>query len=284
MTAHDPIFEPDDYRRVEAAIAFLDRELPQQPELAEVAAAVGLSPFHFQRLFRRWAGVSPKRFLQLLTVEHAKALLEEDASVLDAALDSGLSGPGRLHDHFVTLEAVTPGEFKRRGEGLEIAWGVHPSPFGPVFVAATGRGLCQAAFLGFDGDPSEEEARLARSWSAATLRRDDDATGSWAARLFDHGTGRTPLLVQGTNFQVQVWRALLRIPEGRVASYGQIARVVGRPRAARAVGAAVGANPVAVMIPCHRVIRGLGAAGGYRWGEHRKRALLGWEAARRESA
>ncbi|MCB1055883.1 MAG: helix-turn-helix transcriptional regulator, partial [Acidobacteria bacterium] len=159
----------DDYRRVEAAIAFLDRELPQQPELSEVAAATGLSPYHFQRLFRRWAGVSPKRFLQLLTVEHAKTLLEGDASVLDAALDSGLSGPGRLHDHFVNLEAMTPGEFKRRGEGLDIAWGVHPSPFGPMLVAATGRGLCHAAFLGPDGSTAAEEATLAHRWSGARL-------------------------------------------------------------------------------------------------------------------
>lgn len=295
-----PSAPDDDYRRVEAALAFLEEHRQRQPELAEVAAEVGLSPFHFQRLFRRWAGVSPKRFLQYLTVEHAKELLDQHASLLDAALDTGLSGPSRLHDHFVSLEAVTPGDYKRRGEGLTIRYGRHSTPFGPVFLAATERGICRLAFLpDEDGeaqrlDPLEPQLEaLAEQWPDAHLEANPEATARWARRLSDLQQRRssevTPLLVQGTNFQLQVWRALLRIPAGGAASYRQIAQAIGRPGAARAVGRAVGANPVALLIPCHRVIQALGPSssydwGGYRWGSVRKRALLGWEAARRELA
>ncbi|MDY7093932.1 MAG: methylated-DNA--[protein]-cysteine S-methyltransferase [Acidobacteriota bacterium] len=307
-TSNPPPPSGDDYRRVEAALAFLEAHRQRQPELAEVAAEVGLSPFHFQRLFRRWAGVSPKRFLQYLTVEHAKELLDQQASLLDAALDSGLSGPSRLHDHFVSLEAVTPGDYKRRGEGLVIRYGCHATPFGPIFLATTERGICRLAFLpdadSESGLPPQPEPELlgsellgpelkalAEQWPDAALEADQAATDRWARRLLDlqqrRPTEVTPLLVQGTNFQLQVWRALLRIPAGGAASYRQIAQAIGRPGAARAVGRAVGANPVALLIPCHRVIQALGPSttydwGGYRWGTIRKQALLGWEAARRE--
>lgn len=269
-----------DYARVERAIRYIERHAGAQPALSEVAAAVGLSPFHFQRLFTRWAGVSPKRFLELLTVDHARRLLQDSASVLDAALAVGLSGPGRLHHHFVTLEAASPGEVKARGAGLTIRWGVHPSPFGDALLALTPRGICRLVFLGAGGTAAARD-ELAAAWPAATLRRDDAGTAAAAAAALP-AAGPAPLAlwVRGTNFQVAVWRALLRIPEGAVTSYGELAAAVGRPGAARAAGQAVGANPVAYLIPCHRVIRGAGAPGGYRWGPERKRALLAWEAAR----
>lgn len=271
-----------DYARIERAIRHLERHAGDQPELAEVAAAAGLSPYHFQRLFTRWAGVSPKRFVELLTVEHAKDLLRSRASVLDAALAVGLSGPGRLHDRFVALEAATPGEFKAGGAGLTIRWGIHASPFGAVFAALTARGVCRLAFV--DDEAAEREA-LAAAWPGARLVRDDGVTAAVAAAVFaGNGGAKPPLWVRGTNFQVAVWRALLRVPEGAVCTYGDLAAAIGRPSAARAVGQAVGANPVACLIPCHRVIRTIGALGGYRWGAQRKRALLAWEAARSERA
>lgn len=268
-----------EYERIERAIRYLESHASEQPGLDEVAAAAGLSPFHFQRLFRRWAGVSPKRFLQLLTVEHAKHLLAGSASVLDAAFEAGLSGPGRLHDHFVTLEAVSPGEYKHGGAGLEIRHGVHPSPFGLALVGETDRGVCALAFVDRGGEPAALDW-LRSSWPEARLAADPAATRATVRRIFER-RGPTPLLVSGTNFQVQVWRALLAIPPGRVCSYGRLARAVGRPGAARAVGAAVGANRISYLIPCHRVIRAVGALGGYRWGTRRKRAMLAWESARR---
>jgi AraC family transcriptional regulator of adaptative response/methylated-DNA-[protein]-cysteine methyltransferase len=269
----------EDYRRVERAIAFLDDRWQQQPPLEEIAAQVGLSPFHFQRLFHRWAGVSPKRFVQWLTVEHAKQSLRDSATVLGATFDVGLSGSSRLHDLFVRLEAVTPGEYRRAGRGLEIRWGRHDSPFGPAFAAVTARGLCA---LGFGDDEVEAFGELAGDWPGATLVRDDAATAPWLARAFaPHAGGEgLALFVRATPFQLQVWRALLAVPAGRVTTYGAIAAAIGRPTAARAVGNAVGANPVAWLIPCHRVIRELGTFGGYRWGRARKRVMLGWEAAR----
>jgi AraC family transcriptional regulator of adaptative response/methylated-DNA-[protein]-cysteine methyltransferase len=265
-----------DYRRVERAIEFLDARWQEQPPLAEVAAHLGLSPFHFQRLFHRWAGVSPKRFVQWLTLEHAKPRLRA-GGVLAASLDAGLSGPSRLHDLFVRLEAVTPGEYRAAGRGLTLRWGMHDSPFGPAYLAVTERGLCA---LGFGGE-SEARTEIAHDWPAATLARDQAATAPWAARAFNGGMGEgLALFVRGTAFQLQVWRALLAVPAGELTSYQAIAARIGRPGAARAVGNAVGANPVAWLIPCHRVIRGLGTFGGYRWGRARKRVMLGWEAAR----
>ncbi len=273
------------YPLVAAAIRYLVEHYDEQPSLDEVAAIAGLHPHHFQRVFKRWAGISPKRFAQYLTVEHAKSLLAADESVLGTALDVGLSGPGRLHDLFVACEAMTPGEYKARGRDLVIRYGVHDSPFGPVAIGLTDRGIC---WLGFAGDVDDPVAALKAEWREATLVRDDAAVARIAARLFEGGQGVAadlpPLLLRGTNFQVKVWQALLRIPPGHVASYQQVAAAIGSPAAVRAVGQAVGHNPVAVIIPCHRVIRKSGALHNYRWGESRKRALLAWEAGQRERA
>lgn len=271
-----------DYQRIEKAIHYLQENFQEQPRLAEVARAVHLSPFHFQRLFKRWAGISPKRFLQFLTVEHAKKALDESRSVLDASYDSGLSGPGRLHDLFVSVEAVTPGEYKGRGNGLEINWSFHPSPFGDCLLAATERGICALSFASGDKDRSLE--RLQRRWGKARLREDPAATAPYLEKIFEApkpDASPLPVYLKGTNFQIKVWKALLKIPAGTVCSYRDVARMIGRPTASRAVGGAVGANPVAYLVPCHRVIRSAGDIGGYAWGTARKRALLAMEAARR---
>jgi len=272
--------ETRDYRRVEAALAYLRLNAEAQPSLDDVAAHVGLSPFHFERLFRRWAGTTPKRFLQAVTLARAKAALAESRSVLGAAWDAGLSGPGRLHDLFVTVEAVTPGAFKRGGEGLTIRYGVHETPLGPALVGLTERGLCALSFVE-EGGEAAAVAELAQAWPEANLVEDAGGTRNVVAAAFAEGEDREPLrvLLRGTNFQLQVWQALLRIPPGRVLSYDDVAALLGRPKAARAVGAAVGQNPVAVLIPCHRVLRKSGALGGYRWGLERKQALLAREAA-----
>ncbi|MFQ5745294.1 MAG: bifunctional helix-turn-helix domain-containing protein/methylated-DNA--[protein]-cysteine S-methyltransferase [Acidobacteriota bacterium] len=275
-----------DYCRVEAAIRYLECNFTSQPSLAEVAEHVGLSSSYFQRLFKRWAGVSPKRFLQFLTVEYAKDLLRGSETVLGATYEAGLSGAGRLHDLFVRVEAVTPGEYRSEGGGLEIRYGFHPTPFGSCLLAVTERGICRLEFPGEQERRARVEA-LERCWRRAVIRRDPVATAPFVDRIFgaagvDNGEGGLEILLRGTNFQIQVWRALLLIPEGRVVSYGDIGRFIGRPAASRAVGAAVGANPIAFLIPCHRVIRRVGAFGGYRWGGARKKAMLGWEAARQQ--
>ncbi|HVG44604.1 MAG TPA: methylated-DNA--[protein]-cysteine S-methyltransferase, partial [Longimicrobium sp.] len=231
----------------------------------------------------RWVGISPKRFLQFLTVEHAKRRLEECRSVLDATYDAGLSSPGRLHDLFVTLEAVTPGEYKARGAGLRIACGVHDTPFGPAMLAVTERGLCGLSFVDDGGDAAAAVDELRERWSSATVGEDARATEPLARRIFasDGGDGQPiPLFVQGTNHQVRVWEALLRVPAGAMVSYEQLAGAAGKPDAVRAVAGAVARNQIGYVIPCHRVIRKLGAFGGYRWGTERKLAMLGWEAAR----
>lgn len=270
-----------DAARVEQAICYLDRHYRDQPTLDDVARAVGLSPYHFQRLFKRWAGVSPKRFLQFLTIDRAKVALSAGRSVLEASWESGLSGPGRLHDLFVTLEAVTPGEFKGRGRGLTIHHGSADSPFGTALIARTDRGICGLAFTG----PSNADSALAdlrRRWRGARFVADAVAAREMAETIFGdrRPSPSLTLQVRGTNFQIKVWEALLRIPAGALVSYGDLARVVGHPRAHRAVGTAVGQNPVAYLIPCHRVIKSTGAFGSYRWGASRKRAIVGWEAAR----
>lgn len=271
-----------DYLRVEKAIRFLDDNFRRQPSLGEVAAAVGISEYHFQRLFRRWAGVSPKRFLQFLTADYARALLEQRWTVLDAAYEAGLSGMGRLHDLMVSVEAATPGEVRRRGAGLEIGWGVHPSPFGECLVGVTDRGICALHFL--DGREGAE-AVLRERWPRARLLPAPAEAARLVDRIFRGRQEGAPLALhlQGTNFQVRVWEALLRVPAGAATTYEQVAHDAGAAAAVRAVGTAVGANPVAFLIPCHRVIRKTGAFGEYRWGAARKRALLGWEAARREA-
>jgi AraC family transcriptional regulator of adaptative response/methylated-DNA-[protein]-cysteine methyltransferase len=275
-----------DYARIERAIRFVEANRDRQPELAEIAASVHLSEYHFQRLFGRWAGISPKRFLQFLTKEDAKRRLRESANVLEAALGSGLSGSGRLHELLVECEAVTPGEVRRGGAGLDIRYGFHPSPFGECLLASTQRGICALRFVdrtGLAGRAVELEA-LAREWPKARWVRDPDRTGALASRAFTglaHGNGHGPirLHLHGTNFQIKVWEALLAVPEGSVTTYSALARAIGHPGAARAVGSATGRNPIAMLIPCHRVLRSVGEITGYRWGGLRKQAILAWEAA-----
>lgn len=270
-----------DYDRIAAAIRFIERNFLNQPTLGEIASELGLSPFHFQRLFQRWAGVSPKRFLQFVTVEYAKKLLDQSMSVLDTTYEVGLSSPARLHDHFVSLEAVTPGEYKRRGAGLRIRYGRHPSPFGSILLAVTERGICWLSFLSGESEDTDLVS-FQQFWRGAEFSVDEAGTRAVAERIFarqDNGEGMLSLLVRGTNFQINVWKALLRIPSGFLCSYDQIARAIGNPSASRAVGRALASNPVGYLIPCHRVIHKVGEPGNYRWGETRKRALIAWEAA-----
>ena len=275
-----------DYTRIEQAMYYLAAHTNRQPPLADVAAHAGLTEFHFQRVFSRWAGVSPKRFLQRLTLEEAKRALRESASVLDASLAAGLSGPGRLHDLFVTWTALTPGEYRARGAGLVLRYGFHETPFGECAILLSERGVVGLGFV--SGDAREEALReLSSGWEEAALIEDPDATGDVAARVFSRGEAdpgsAQPLqiLVRGTTFQLRVWEALLRVPPGRVTTYQRIAAAAGcgEGLAARAAGNAIGRNPLAYIIPCHRVIRATGALGGYRWGEARKLAILGYEAA-----
>jgi AraC family transcriptional regulator of adaptative response/methylated-DNA-[protein]-cysteine methyltransferase len=272
-----------DYQRIEKAITYLQTNFLEQPELATVARAVHLSEYHFQRLFTRWAGISPKRFLQFLTIEHAKQQLADSKAVLDVALDSGLSSPGRLHDLFVSVEAVTPGEFKARGAGIHIDYGFHATPFGTCLLGMTPRGICWLSFLGDAGKPGALR-ELKSQWGGASFAERPLTTTPIAARIFSNVSARqrTPLslLLMGTNFQLKVWHALLKIPSGAVVSYEELGGLIGAPAASRAVGTAVGRNRVAYLIPCHRVIRKTGVAGGYHWGEPRKQAILAWEAAR----
>ena len=285
MPCLNPIADPVDARRhraIAAAIRHLVENWQDQPALDKLSEVAGMSPFHFQRLFTQWAGISPKRFLQFLTLDNAKRLLAENNSVLDVALDVGLSGPSRLHDLFVACEAMTPGEYKALGGGLTIRWGLHATPFGPSLVATTERGVCWLSFAE-EEDGRDALAEMAAAWPAARLVEDADATRPVAARAFRwDGQDREPLrlLMKGTNFQIKVWEALLRIPAGAVVSYEDVARAIGQPTAMRAVGAAVGRNPVCVLIPCHRVIQKSGIIHNYRYGVPRKRALLAWEQGR----
>ena len=276
--------EDTDYERVGRAIRFLEERRAEQPSLDEVAAVMGLSPHHCHRLFSRWVGTTPKRFLQFLTAEQAKKALAESRSVLDAAFDTGLTSPGRLHDLMVTLEAVSPGEYRAAGAWLEIRWGTHATPFGEAFLGVTQRGICAFEFLA-GRQPEEAAAELAAGWPAAELRHDPATTRSVVTKVFPQHhllpEGPFHLLVRGTNFQIRVWQALLRIPSGTVISYGDLAGRLGNPGAARAVGSAVGSNQVSYLIPCHRVVRQATGLGHYRWGAVRKHALLAWEAAQR---
>ncbi len=269
-----------DYQLIENAIHYLEEHYQKQPALAEVAAHVGLSEYHFQRLFSRWAGISPKRFVQYLTIQHAKQVLDESQSLLEATFAAGLSGPGRLHDLFVTHEAVTPGEYKARGAGLTIHYGFHATPFGEALVAETERGICGLSFVMGNGRAATFEA-LSRAWPQARLVEDAVGTETAVGHIFSPGERTTPLPVylKGTNFQIQVWMALLRVPTGALVTYGTLARAAGQEKAVRAVGTAVGHNPIAYLIPCHRVIQKSGDLGGYHWGVTRKKALIGWEAA-----
>jgi AraC family transcriptional regulator of adaptative response/methylated-DNA-[protein]-cysteine methyltransferase len=271
------------FSRIEKAIRFLAENADRQPSLETVAAQVGLSHFHFQRLFKRWAGVSPKKFLQYLTVDYAKQLLRDSGSLLDTAYQVGLSGPGRLHDLFVSVEAVTPGEFKTFGRGLEMRYGFLATPFGECLVAETERGICNLEFVG-QNDRHKAKDLLQQAWRGAALIEDGNACQATISRIFSPFTERHPapisIFLKGTNFQIKVWEALLRIPEGSVVSYANLADMVGHPGSNRAVGNAVAKNPLAYLIPCHRVLRSTGEMGGYRWGLPRKRVILAMEMAR----
>jgi AraC family transcriptional regulator of adaptative response/methylated-DNA-[protein]-cysteine methyltransferase len=274
-----------DYARIERALGFLLEHAQEHPPLEEAAAHVGLSAPYFQRMFTRWAGVSPKRFLQYLSLERAKACLEENQGVLRASAEAGLSGPGRLHDLFLAHEALSPGEYGRRGEGVEIRHGWVDSPFGDALVMVSSRGLCGLAFAAEQG--REGALRdMERRWPRATFLEDPGAVAGRAAAIFDLSERpRLALDLRGSPFQLKVWEALLRIPPGALVSYDALAiAVTGSPRGARAVGAAVGANPVGLLVPCHRVIHRSGVIGRYRWGRPRKLALVGWEAAQQDLA
>jgi AraC family transcriptional regulator of adaptative response/methylated-DNA-[protein]-cysteine methyltransferase len=270
----------NDYERIARVIEYLDKHYPEQPDLAFLAGKVGLSPFHFHRLFSEWAGVTPKDFIQCLTLNHARELLQRGESVLDAALEVGLSGAGRLHDLCVSLEAASPGELKSGGAGCDIVFGFAETPFGEWLAAENSRGICHVAFA---EDSRAAQAGLQEAWPQARLSRDDSVAARLAAAVFKtsrFSRSRPTLraVVRGTAFQLRVWRALLQVRPGKLVSYGQLAALVGHPKAARAVGTAVGQNPLAVLIPCHRVIRETGVIGDYRWGSTRKRAMIGWEA------
>jgi AraC family transcriptional regulator of adaptative response/methylated-DNA-[protein]-cysteine methyltransferase len=265
------------YQLIERAIQYIEANVQRQPELDEIASAIGLSEFHFQRLFTRWAGISPKRFMQFLTKEHAKELLARSENLLDTTHQVGLSSLGRLHDLFVNTEAVTPGEYKSHGSGLTIHYGLHLTPFGKCLIARTERGICHLGFV----QTSEGNAidNLVANWKQAKMVEDYTTTAPLIARIFlDHEIASPlKLHLRGTNFQIKVWEALLNIPTGTVTTYGHIAAQIGNPNAVRAVGTAVGHNPIAVLVPCHRVIRKEGEFGNYHYGAARKKALLARE-------
>ena len=274
----------NDYERVARIIRFLDARHAEQPDLDALAAHAGLSRFHFHRLFSRWAGVTPKDFLQCLTIRHARERLRRGESVLDATLNEGLSSPGRLHDLCVTLEAATPGEIKTGGAGWMIDCGFTDTPFGSCFIGVGPRGVCHLAFVEMR-DRADVAAPLIEAWPNARLRWNQTSAQKFGAQIFQpHGTNTAAVnlraFVRATPFQLRVWRALLRVPSGVLVSYGDLASSLGHPRAARAVGTAVAGNSLAFLIPCHRVIRDTGVVGDYRWGHERKRVMLGWEQAR----
>jgi AraC family transcriptional regulator of adaptative response/methylated-DNA-[protein]-cysteine methyltransferase len=268
-----------DYERIEKVIRYLERHYLEQPSLVKLAGVAGLSEFHFHRLFTRWAGTTPKSFLKYLTANHAKSLLEDSRDLLGAAFDSGLSGPSRLHDLFVSIEAMTPGEFKAKGAGVEIKYGFHLSPFGKCLIGTTERGVCYLAFV----DEREQQAvdEMKRKWPNASLKSHKTEIAKIAKKIFGgrRSGKQIPVMLTGTPFQLKVWEALIRIPPGQVLSYSDIAKAIGSPNASRAVGTALGSNTVAYLIPCHRVIRETGEFGEYHWGTARKRAVLAWESA-----
>jgi AraC family transcriptional regulator of adaptative response/methylated-DNA-[protein]-cysteine methyltransferase len=271
-----------DYERVEQALQYLESNFKQQPSLSDIAAGVNLSEFHFQKVFSRWVGISPKRFLQYVTKEYAKQLLQSPRSLLDVTYDAGLSSPGRLYDLFVACEAITPGEYKEKGSGLTICYGFHPTPFGECLLSVTDRGICGLGFV-----KTEKETMLAaliNQWPMASIVESAEATRPYIQQIFRNKlpseSAPLHLFVKGTNFQIKVWEALIRIPFGAAVTYEDIARHIGNPGAVRAVGTAIGKNPIPFLIPCHRVIRKIGEFGNYGEGPLRKKALLGWEAAK----
>src|SRR5215218_9040773 len=272
-----------DYERIRRIVAFISERWREQPSLEDIAAHVGLSTTHVHHLFRRWCGLSPKAFLQAITLDNAKALLAASASVLDTTYELGLSGPGRLHDLFVTHEAMTPGDYKTGGAGLTMRFGFHPSPFGEAVVVATERGLAGLGFVD-GGDRAAALADMKRRWPRSEYVEQPAATAAIAQRIFDPAAWQAEqplrIVLIGTDFEVRVWETLLRIPVGRATTYSAIANRIGKPSACRAVGAAVGKNPISFVVPCHRVLGRSGALTGYHWGLTRKQAILGWEAGR----
>lgn len=268
-----------DFRRIEEAIRFIGSQYTRQPSLEEVAEHVHMSPYHFQRMFTRWAGISPKKFLQYLTLQYAREQLREDLSIEEIAYRAGLSGSGRLHDLFISMEGMTPGQYKKLGKGMTIRYGIHASPFGNYILGATAeQRICSLEFI---RDEAEAVKSLRLQWSESSLEHDPRFTAPLARDLFSEKPDTTlKLLVKGTPFQLKVWEALLKIPFGGLASYQAVSRYVNNPRGQQATGSAIGKNPVAYLIPCHRVVRKTGAIHGYRWGLARKSAMIGWEAAR----
>ena len=272
------------YQRIAEAIAYIRDHFREQPSLEEVAARVHLSPFHFQRLFSEWAGTTPKKFLQFISLEHAKQLLtEQKATLFDTAFDIGLSGTGRLHDLFISMEGMTPAEYKNGGSNLTVRYSFAETPFGRLIVASTDKGIC---YMAFDKDDEEALNNLRLRFPNALFTQQQDRMQQNALSIFQNDRSRLPeikLHLKGTPFQMKVWEALLTIPMGSLSTYGQIAAQAGNPGASRAVGTAIGSNPVAYLIPCHRVIQSTGQIGGYRWGSTRKSAMIGWECVRRET-
>jgi AraC family transcriptional regulator of adaptative response/methylated-DNA-[protein]-cysteine methyltransferase len=276
-------FEKDfNYQRIETAIRYLEENFQRQPELDEVAEKVHLSPFHFQRIFTEWAGISPKRFLQFLTVDFLKDKLTETKNLIDAAEAAGLSSQSRVYDLFTTLEAVTPQEYKQRGEGIRIYYGFHETPFGLALIGVTDRGICWLSFMQADEEPRLELEKMKSHWHNSVFKEDVSLTEKSIDLIFNRqkSNERLHVFVKGTNFQIKVWEALLRIPMGSVTTYQNIANKIHSPKAMQAVGSAVGSNHIAYLIPCHRVIRKDGVLGEYRWSAPRKKSIIGWEMAK----
>ena len=272
------------YKRIEEAIQYLEKNFRLQPELDELAENVHLSPFHFQRIFTEWAGISPKKFLQYLTVDYLKSKLEESRNLMEAAEEAGLSSQSRVYDLFTTLEAVTPQEYKLHGSGIRVEYGIHPTPFGNCLIGVTERGICWLSFLQADADPGRDIDEMKLHWHNSIFHQDQLLTLGYVQKVFNNLTGATNqklhVLVKGTNFQLKVWEALLKIPVGDVTTYQNIASAIGSPKSMQAVGSAVGANHIAYLVPCHRVIRKDGILGEYRWSAIRKKSLIGWEMAK----
>ena len=274
------------YQRIEQAIRYLETNFMQQPDLDEVAEKVHLSPYHFQRIFSEWAGISPKRFLQFLTIGYLKEKLKDSGSVIEAAEAAGLSGQSRVYDLFTTLEAVTPQEYKLRGTGIRVYYGLHLTPFGTALIGVTDRGICWLSFPPTDQDSRHAIEEMKNYWHNSVFNEDVSLTASFIEKIFVHQSlpKKLHVFVKGTNFQVKVWEALLRIPMGKVTTYQEIARSVKKVNASQAVGSAVGSNHIAYLIPCHRVIRKDGVLGEYRWDSWRKKGMIGWEMARAEQS
>ena len=279
------------YNRIEKAIQYLEENFQRQPELDEVAEKVHLSPFHFQRIFTEWAGISPKRFLQFLTVDFLKTKLEQSKNMVEAADAAGLSSQSRVYDLFTTLEAVTPQEYKQRGSGIRVEYGLHDTPFGLSLIGITERGICWLSFIRTDEDPKFELEKMKEHWHNSVFHQDQNLTKAFVDNIFSHQNSNLPsdksgtprklhVFVKGTNFQIKVWEALLKIPMGDVTTYQGIAQQIQSPKAMQAVGSAVGSNHIAYLIPCHRVIRKDGILGEYRWSSVRKKSIIGWEMAK----